>query len=85
MSHAVHVSVASPNYSYALCSTYFKDKPSLQEHTKMHLIEDAKAKFKPATREKKEKKFVCKEVTFSFTLVCITFIGENFLRLIVTI
>jgi len=56
MSRAVPVPVASPNYSCALCSKYFKDKPSLQEHTKMHLIEDAKAKFKPAAREKKVKK-----------------------------
>jgi hypothetical protein len=48
------VSVASPNF----CSTYFKNTPLLQELTKMHLTEDAKAKFRPAAGEKKEKK-VC--------------------------
>jgi hypothetical protein len=50
------VSMASPNYSCALCSKYFKDKPSLHEHTKMRLIEDAKANFKPAAQEKKVQK-----------------------------
>ena len=42
-------------YNCAMCSKVFTDKPTLQEHTKMHLIEDAKAKFSnPAsTKDKK--------------------------------
>ena len=35
------------------CGKSYSDKTSLQEHTKMHLIEDAKAKFSTATKEKK--------------------------------
>ena len=51
------VSAPSHNFGCGLCSKFFKDKPSLQEHTKMHLIEDAKAKFKPQAREKKVRAF----------------------------
>ena len=32
--------------SCTMCGKFFADKTSLQEHTKMHLIEDAKAKFR---------------------------------------
>ena len=48
---SVPVSAASGGHpdsslSCTMCGKFFADKTSLQEHTKMHLIEDAKAKFR---------------------------------------
>ena len=44
-----------PGFICNLCGKHYGDKASLQEHTKMHLIEDAKAKFSTAAKEKKVK------------------------------
>jgi hypothetical protein len=61
------VSAPSLNFGCGLCSKFFKDKPSLQEHTKMHLIEDAKAKFKPQPREKKVRTMLLLKYLFSLS------------------
>ena len=42
-----------PGFCCNQCSKICPDKASLQEHTKMHLIEDAKAKFSTTPKEKK--------------------------------
>jgi len=45
-----------PNFTFncAMCSKVFTDKHTLQEHTKMHLIEDAKAKFSSVSSKDKK-------------------------------
>ena len=46
---------ASPNlmFNCTMCSKVFSDKATLSEHTRMHLIEDVKAKFSsPVSKEK---------------------------------
>ena len=42
-----------PGLSCTQCGKVYPDKTALQEHTKMHLIEDAKAKFSTTAKEKK--------------------------------
>ena len=42
-----------PLFGCNQCGATYSDKAALQEHTKMHLIEDAKAKFSTASKEKK--------------------------------
>merc|ERR1712180_568602 len=43
-----------PGFSCSQCGKVYSDKTTLQEHTKMHLIEDAKAKFSTAKDKKPE-------------------------------
>merc|ERR1711911_177942 len=44
---------AAVTFNCTMCSKIFADKGTLQEHTRMHLIEDVKAKFSsPVSKEK---------------------------------
>jgi uncharacterized Zn-finger protein len=55
-------------YNCAMCSKVFTDKPTLQEHTKMHLIEDAKAKFStPGTSKEKKPEIGRGQMKYSYT------------------
>ena len=68
-------------YNCAMCSKVFTDKPTLQEHTKMHLIEDAKAKFSnPAsTKDKKTEASSRGQMKYSYTcnLCSLTFLDNE--------
>ena len=56
-------------FNCAMCSKVFTDKPTLQEHTKMHLIEDARAKFSTptSTKEKKPAEVGRGQMRYSYT------------------
>ena len=53
----VSSSQGDSSLSCNMCGKFFGDKASLQEHTKMHLIEDAKAKFRKDKKVKNYKYF----------------------------
>merc|ERR1712079_365016 len=46
---------ASVMFNCTMCSKIFSDKETLREHTRMHLIEDVKAKFSSASSKEKSK------------------------------
>ena len=78
----------SMKFNCAMCSMVFTDKSTLQEHTKMHLIEDAKAKFSGSSSSlSKEKKSITqgapatdsKQLRYSYTcnLCNVTFLDNE--------
>lgn len=55
-------------FNCAMCSKAFTDKQTLQEHTKMHLIEDAKAKFSMSGSSKEKRPEVGRgQMKYSYT------------------